>query len=479
MSISTGTGRLPDFELLLGGRCMGAPETIPVINPATGSTLVDAPSASLAQLDAAVAAAGEAFATWKTTPFERRRAVVDAIADTIAGNAEELARLLTLETGKPLAAARLEVRSTVDYFRYFTSLSMEPEILEDSETRRVELRRQPLGVVAAIIPWNFPLLLLAFKAPPALLAGNTVVIKPAVTTPLATLRLGRLVADLAPPGVFNVISGGDELGPALTAHSGVRKISFTGSTATGRRVMASAASHLTRITLELGGNDAAIVLDDADVDAIAEPIFWSAFGNSGQVCRAIKRVYAHASVYERLCDRLGERALRTVVGNGMEEGVELGPVQNLQQFARLQTLLDECHAQGTVMPGGGALSGPGFFVRPTIVRDVPADARIVQEEQFGPILPILPFTDLEQAIAQANATAYGLAASVWTRDMDRASDIAARLEAGTVWVNKHIDRTPHLPIAGAKQSGVGVELGLAGLHEFTQTKIVNASRPSR
>lgn len=473
------TRALPDFGILVNGRCMAATESTPVINPATGAAFATAPSASAEQLESAIAAASDAFASWKTTPFEERRAVTDAIADVIAKNEDDLAYLLTLEAGKPLAAARAEVRGTVDYFRYFTSLRLEPELLENSETRRVELHRQPLGVVAAIIPWNFPLLLLAFKVPAALLTGNTVIVKPAVSTPLATLHLGRLIADLVPPGVLNIISGGDDLGPLLTAHSAIRKISFTGSTSTGRLVMASAAQHLTRVTLELGGNDPAIVLGDADVDWIAEPIFWSAFGNSGQVCRAIKRVYVHESLYQRLCDRLNQIAQRTSVGNGLETDVELGPVQNIQQFTRLQALLEDCQSQGTVMPGGGFLPGTGFLMRPTIVKDVNPEAQIVREEQFGPILPILPFTDVEDAITQANSSAYGLAASVWTQDMDRAHQIAARLDAGTVWINKHMDRTPHLPIAGAKQSGMGVELGVAGLHEFTQTKIVNASHAPR
>lgn len=467
-----------DLPLLIGGQCVAGDDRLPVVNPATEAVFAHAPAASRRQLDEAVAAARAAFAAWRRTPFDVRRTLVATAADTIAEHGEELARLLTLETGKPLAAARAEVASTVNYVRHFTTLRLDPEVVEDSAVRRVELHREPLGVVAAIIPWNFPLLLMAFKLPAALLAGNTVVLKPATTTPLATLRLGQLLANRVPAGVLNVVAGGDELGPALTAHPDIRKISFTGSTETGRMVMRAAAPHLTRITLELGGNDPAIVLADADVDNTAALIFGSAFGNSGQVCRAVKRVYAHASVYERLCQQLAERARRAVVGDGLTVGVEFGPVQNRPQYERLRALLDEAEAHGTVMPGGGLMNGPGFFVRPTVVKDIAHDSRLVQEEQFGPILPVMAFTQLDEAIDRANAGPYGLAASVWTADLALAGVIAARLDAGTVWINKHIDRTPHLPVAGAKQSGIGAELGVQGLHDFTQIKVVNASTPS-
>lgn len=467
---------MSDFSLLVAGRLVAGDEpAVPVLNPATEKPVAEAPAASRKQVDEAISAASHAFEEWRRVPFEVRREHVCAIADTIAEHAGELARILALETGKPPAAARAEVDSTVAYFRYFTTLTLEPELIEDSDVRRVEIHREPLGVVAAIIPWNFPLLLLAFKLPPALVTGNTVIVKPATTTPLATLHLGRLLAEKLPAGVLNILSGDDDLGPRITSHPGIRKISFTGSTQTGKKVMASAAANLARVTLELGGNDPAIVLNDVDVARTAELIFASAFGNSGQVCRAVKRVYAHANIYEPLCAALEERARRAVVGDGSVGQVDFGPVQNRAQYLRVKELLEDARACGTVMAGGGAQEGVGYFIRPTVVKDVPHDSRIVCEEQFGPILPIVAFSDVEVAIKQANAGDYGLAASVWSSDLARASEIAARLEVGTVWINKHIDRMPHLPVAGAKQSGVGVELGVQGLHEFTQIKVVNAS----
>ncbi|ABE36667.1 aldehyde dehydrogenase family protein [Paraburkholderia xenovorans LB400] len=465
-----------DFSLLIDGQLVAGDHTIPVLNPATGKVAASAPAASVQQLERAITAANRAFAGWRDTPFAERRAIVLKIIDIIAANQGELSRLLTLEQGKPLAAAAGEVSATIDYFRYFTTLSLAPEVRQDNETRYVEVRRDPLGVVAAIIPWNFPLLLAAFKLPAALLAGNTVVLKPAPTTPLATLHLGRLIAGAVPAGVVNIVSGGDELGPVLTSHPGIRKVSFTGSTETGKKVMASAATHLARVTLELGGNDPAILLDKVDLEHTATAIFASAFGNSGQVCRAIKRVYVPRPIYEPFCAALAERARAAVVGDGLTDGVQFGPVQNAAQFERLKELHADAQQRGTVMPGGGPVKGPGYFFRPTIVKDIASDSRLVVEEQFGPILPVIAYDELEEAVEMANNSQYGLAASVWSTDSQAAFAVADRIVAGTVWINKHTDRMPDLPIAGARQSGMGVELGEEGLHEFTQIKIVNLSK---
>lgn len=465
-----------DFKLLINGKLVAGAATLPVIDPATESVIVAAPRASREQLESAVAAAKAAQLRWGATSLEARREVLRRIADAMQANFEPLAKLLTQEQGKPLPEAMGEVMGALEFFRYFSTLSLDPEVLEDSATRRIEGHRRPLGVVAAIIPWNFPLVLLATKVPAALLAGNSIIIKPAPTTPLTALEFGRIVADLVPPGVINVTTDNNDLGDVLASHPDVRKISFTGSTSTGKKIMASAATSLKRLTLELGGNDAAIVLDDVDPKVTAPEIYRFAFMNSGQICVAIKRLYVHESIYDAMCDELSQLARAAVVGNGMTPGTQIGPMQNRSQFERIKAFIDEARTHGVIAAGGEVLDGRGFFIRPTIVRDIAEDTRLVSEEQFGPVLPVLKYTDIEDAIARANATPYGLGASVWSTNLDRAHRIAVRLEAGNVWVNKHFDLTPDVPSGGAKNSGMGVEFGVSGLHEFTQLVVVNVPR---
>ena len=384
-----------------------------------------------------------------------------------------MARLLTLEQGKPLADACGEIQITAAFFRHTAELSLEVETIEDSHRRRIEIHRKPLGVVAAIIPWNFPLMITAFKVPPALLVGNTVVLKPAATTPLTTLLFGEIVQPLLPAGVINVVTDANDLGDYLTGHPDVAKVSFTGSTATGLKVMSSAAKTMKRLSLELGGNDPAIVLDDVDVADVAPAIFKGAFFNSGQVCLALKRLYVHESKYDALCDALSALARDAVVGDGLQQGVELGPLQNKAQFEKVKGYLADARANGRIIAGGDVPDGAGYFVRPTIVVDMAEGTRLVDEEQFGPILPILKFRNVEDAVRRANATNYGLGASVWSANRERARKVALELEAGTVWINQHIDLGPHIPQPGAKQSGIGVEIGEEGLREFTQMQVLN------
>ena len=461
------------FKLLINGELVDGDLTMPVINPATEKSIADCPRASERQLRAAVAAAKAAFPAWAAQPMSERRAIVTGIADVIDANREELAQLLTAEQGKPLPDARNEVMAMAGYYRHFASLDLPPKVLEDSGNRRVEMHRRPLGVVAAITPWNYPLSISALKLPPALVAGNTVVLKPAATTPLSTLRFAELVADRLPKGVLNVITDANDLGALLTTHPDVRKVSFTGSTATGKRVMESGAATLKRMTLELGGNDAAIVLDDVDPKAVAPRVFQAAFQNSGQVCFAIKRLYVHESVYDEMCGELAHLAKAAVVDDGTKPGAKFGPLQNKAQFERVKSLIAEAREHGTVIAGGAAIDRPGFFVQPTIVRDIQEGSRLVDEEQFGPVLPVIRFVGTEEVIRRVNDTAYGLGVSVWSSDPGRALALASRLEAGTVWVNKHLDLPAHIPVSGAKQSGVGVEKDLEGLAEFTQIQIVN------
>jgi acyl-CoA reductase-like NAD-dependent aldehyde dehydrogenase len=462
------------FKLLINGRLEDGDSVMDVINPATEEVLASCPRASKSQLDKAVAAAKAAFPKWSATSIGERKRVLGAIADIIEKNGSELARLLTQEQGKPLADATGEVFGAAAFFRYFMSLDLPNKVIEDSAGRKVEMRRKPLGVIGAIVPWNFPLILMGFKVPPALLAGNTMVIKPAPTTPLATLRLFELIKDTVPAGVLNVITDANDLGGELTKHPDVRKISFTGSTATGKKVMAGAAEALKRITLELGGNDAGIVLDDVDPKTAAPKIFAGAFQNSGQVCIAMKRLYVHDSIYDQMCDELASLASSAVVGDGLEQGTQLGPLQNKMQFEKVKEILEDARKHGKVMNDS---QGPakGYFIRPTIVRDITDGTRLVDEEQFGPVLPVIKYSDPEDALARANASPYGLGGSVWSSNMERAHALAERMDAGTVWINKHIDLGPNIPFGGAKQSGFGVEMGEEGLAEFTQLQIINAA----
>ncbi|MEN6542583.1 aldehyde dehydrogenase family protein [Parvibaculum sp.] len=467
---------MSDFKLLIGGKLVAGDQTMDVINPATEEVLAKCPRASKAQLNEAVAAAKAAFPAWAATPIAERKKALGAIADIIEANAAELARLLTQEQGKPIGDATGEVYGTAAFFRYFTMLDLPVKVIDDSENRRVEAHRKPLGVIGAIVPWNFPLILMAFKVPPALLAGNTLVVKPAPTTPLATLKLGELIKDALPAGVINFITDANDLGGELTAHPDVRKISFTGSTATGAKVMAGAAATLKRITLELGGNDAGIVLDDVDPKTAAPQLFQSAFQNNGQVCIAMKRLYVHESIYDEMCDELAKIADAAIVGNGLEQGTQLGPLQNKMQFEKVKELLDDAKKTGKVIAGGTVPDQAGYFIKPTIVRDITDGARLVDEEQFGPVLPVIKYSDPEDAVARANASPYGLGGSIWATDLDRAYKLAEKMESGSVWVNKHAELAPNIPFGGSKMSGIGTELGEEGLAEFTQLKIINIAR---
>jgi len=467
---------MSDYKLLINGALVDGDAEMDVINPATEEVLAKCPRASKAQLDAAVAAAQAAFPGWRDTPIAERKAKLTEIADIIQANATELARLLTQEQGKPLADATGEVYGASAFFRYFTMLDLPVKVLDDSETRKVEVHRRPLGVVGAIVPWNFPIILMAFKVPAALLAGNTLVLKPAPTTPLSTLKLAALIKDVLPPGVLNVIADAGELGGAMTAHPGIRKISYTGSTATGKKVMAGAADALKRITLELGGNDASIVLEGSDPKTVAPKIFAGAFQNSGQVCIAIKRAYVHDSIYDAMCEELAQLADAAVVGDGLEQGTQLGPIQNKTQFERVMGIIESARTEGKIIAGGERLGEKGYFIKPTIVRDITDGSRLVDEEQFGPVLPVIRYSDANDAVARANNSEYGLGGSIWSTDLDKAYDLATRMESGTVWVNKHADLAPNIPFGGAKGSGIGVELGEEGLAEFTQLQVINVAR---
>ncbi len=460
------------YALTIDGQAVRTAAMIDVRNPATGEVFAQAPAASAGDLDRAVAAASHAFEQWSRTPVAERKALLVKAARIIDDHADELAALFTREQGRPLPGAAAEIKGAAMWLKAGTMLDIPVEVTEDTTTRRIEVHHVPLGVVCAIVPWNFPVLLAIWKIGPALLAGNTIVVKPSPFTPLTTLRIGELLADVFPPGVLNVICGGDELGPLMTAHKGFAKISFTGSTATGRRVMESAAHDLKRITLELGGNDAAIVLPDVDVDAVAAQLFEGAFHNTAQVCVATKRLFIHEDIYDRLRDRLHQLAKDLPVGDGTQQGVRYGPVQNEPQYLRVVGLIEEARREGLTLLEGGAVPERGYFVPLTLVDNPPDDARVVTEEAFGPVLPLLKFSDIDDVVRRANDTEYGLAGAVWSADVEQAVAIAHRLDTGTVWINQNLQSTPFTPLAGAKQSGFGQENGLPGLLEFTRPKAI-------
>ena len=466
------------FKLLIGGKLVDGATKSPVINPATEQPIADAPRADAHQINEAVAAAKAAYPAWSARSVEERRKVLLKVADVVEANADELARLLTQEQGKPLMFAQGEVGGLAGFFRYFASLELPVKVVEDSPTRRAEMHRRPLGVVAAIIPWNFPIALLGSKLPTALITGNTVVVKPAGTTPLATLRFGELIKDVVPAGVINVVADNNDLGDVLTRHPDVRKVSFTGSTPTGKRVMACASETLKRVTLELGGNDAAIVLDDVNPKEVAQGLFMGAFFNSGQVCIALKRMYVHEKVYDAVVAELARIADAAVVGDGTKEGVMFGPMQNRMQYEKVKAIIEDAKQHGKVVAGGVVEGTKGYFIRPTIVRDIAEGSRLVDEEQFGPVVPVIKFSDVDDAVRRANASPYGLGGSVWSGNTERAIAVAARLECGTAWVNKHCELAPHIPFCGAKSSGMGVELADEGLAEFTQVQILNIQKPA-
>jgi acyl-CoA reductase-like NAD-dependent aldehyde dehydrogenase len=467
---------MKEFNLLINGRLIPGALTMNVINPATGEAFAASPRADAKQLDAAVQAAKAAFPAWSKLNVAARRAKIMAIADGVEGRLEELARLLTAEQGKPLRDAMGEIGGAAAILRILASLDLPNKVLLDDAKEKIIEHRTPLGVVAAITPWNYPMSILVIKVAPALLAGNTVVAKPAPTTPLTTLRFAEICNEHLPAGVFNVITDQNDLGALLTKHPDVAKVSFTGSTATGKKVMESAATSLKRVTLELGGNDAAIVLDDVDTKVIAPKLFAGAMLNSGQVCLAIKRIYVHESQYEAMCGELAELADAAVVGNGMHDDTQYGPLQNKTQFEKVGALMEQTHRDGQFIAGGRIGDGPGYFIRPSIVRDIADGARLVREEQFGPVVPVLRYKHIDEAVARANDTTYGLGGTVWSADPERALEVAMKVDSGVMWVNQHMNFHMDIPAGGSKQSGIGAELGLEGLAEFSQNHVVYVAK---
>lgn len=468
---------MSDYRLIIGGERVATREHFPVINPSTGETVGLAPAATADHIDLAVQAAREAFKSWRMTADAERRSACVALADRIAASAAQLARLLTLEQGKPLngLGSRFELGGAEAWARYTAGAEVPVHTVQNDERGRIEIHRRPVGVVASITPWNWPLMIAIWHVLPAIRTGNTVVIKPSPFTPLSTLRMMEMLAGTLPAGVLNVVSAHDDVAPRLTTHPDVAKVVFTGSTETGRRVMAAGAPTLKRLTLELGGNDAGIVLPDVDAAALAERLFWSAFINSGQTCAALKRLYVADRVYDSVCRELVRYVATVKVGDGLDEANTLGPVQNRPQLDKVTAMVEEARAAGArILIGGNPSSDQrGNFYPVTLVAEAKAGMRVVDEEQFGPVLPLIRYTEVEDALRQANASSYGLGGSVWSGDEPRAWELAARLECGTAWINRHGDIRPDVPFGGVKSSGVGVEFAAQGLEEYTSIQVLH------
>ncbi|GAB5458355.1 MAG: aldehyde dehydrogenase family protein [Henriciella sp.] len=463
---------------IIDGKTVKTELTAPVINPATAEAFAVCPQSTKDHLDQAVTAARRAFRTWSQTSLEERSAAVLRIADAIEANKSEIAHLTMLENGKPLTAALGEVGGgALAWIRASANLRPPVELVQDDDNARVEVHHKPLGVVGSITPWNHPILIACWHIMPALMAGDTVIIKPSGLTPFGTLKLVEVINSQLPPGVVNSVIGENGIGQAMTAHPGIDKIVFTGSTPTGRHIMGNAASTLKRLTLELGGNDAAIVLEDVDLEKSIDNIFKRAFGNSGQTCAALKRLYVHESIHDIVVDQLSELANNAVLGAGDQNGVQFGPVQNEKQFNFVKELArDTIENGGTFVTGGVPVDRPGYFFPLSIATNVSNGMRIVDEEQFGPLLPVIKYRDVDDAIAMANDSENGLGGSIWTRDEKKGVELAKRLECGTAWVNNHSQISPIAPFGGAKQSGIGVEFGWWGMADFMQLQTVNLNK---
>lgn len=447
-----------------------------IINPATGQSLGYAPQSTTADVDAAVEAARQAQKELaKLTDKERCDLLLEA-ADAVEAAAEPLAQLLSREQGKPLNGpnARFEVGACSAWLRATASFAS-PDYTAVDDDIKATVTYRPLGVVGAVGPWNWPMMITVWQVAPALRMGNAVIVKPSEYTPLSVLALVKVINEVLPAGVLQVITGGGEIGAALTTHAGIDKIMFTGSTATGKRIVESSSGNLARVTLELGGNDAGIVLDDVDPTAIAGDLFWGAFINTGQTCAAMKRVYVPAALYDATVAALTDIVKASPMGVGIEEENVLGPLQNKAQFDIVDDLVNKAKESGArvVVGGDPDYDAPGYFYPATLVADIHPDNPLVVEEQFGPALPIIKYDDLDWAIEQANKLDVGLGSSVWSSNRERALEVAARLEAGTTWINSHGAVDPRVPFGGIKSSGYGVEFGTEGLKGLAYPHIIN------
>jgi acyl-CoA reductase-like NAD-dependent aldehyde dehydrogenase len=463
------------YESLLAG--ITALDGREILDPATGEVVGRAPVGSVEDLDAAVARARAAQPSWGARPDEERVDLLRRAADAIEAAAEPLAELLSREQGKPLNGpnARFEVGACAGWLRATAATELPGGIVLDDADTHAELHYRPVGVVGAIGPWNWPMMITMWQVAPALRMGNTVVVKPSEYTPLSVLALMEVINSGLPADVLTAVAGRRDLGERLAGHPDVDKLMFTGSTATGQAIIRSSADTVKRLTLELGGNDAGVVLPDVDPRAVAQDLFWGAFINTGQTCAALKRLYVHTDVYDEVCAALVEVAQAMPMGRGLDEQNVLGPLQNRAQYDVVARLVDAARDSGAKILIGGDPDpdAPGHFYPVTLVADVDDDNPLVAEEQFGPALPIVRYEDVDRAVEMANALDVGLGASVWSSDRDAARAVAARLEAGTVWINSHGGVHPMIPFGGVKKSGYGLEFGVEGLKAVAVPQVIN------
>ncbi|KAF9238183.1 hypothetical protein DTO027I6_7854 [Penicillium roqueforti] len=459
------------FHNVINNQLTTTTETRHGINPANTQPNPPVPVSTQDDLDKSVKAAQDAFKGWAKTSFEERRKALHAWADAIDDNAAGFAQTLTMEQGKSLTQSFSEVNMAGKWIRGLIAIEISDNVIEETEDRKIVQRHTPIGVVGAIVPWNFPVLLAVGKITSAVYTGNTVILKPSPFTPYCDLKLAELAANFFPPGVIQCLSGDESLGPLFTAHPRIEKISFTGSTLTGKRVMAACATTLKRVTLELGGNDPAIICDDVDIDVIIPKIGLLSYLCSSQVCMMIKRLYVHEKIYDEFLEKLVTFVKTLKVGEGTDADTFFGPVQNQMQYDKARNLFSSIDTEKLKVALGGSIEkSSGYFIHPTIIDNPPETSRVVQEEPFAPILPILKWSDEKDVLERANALDTGLGSSVWSKDFERATRMADQLQSGCVWVNSHFDVAPNTPLGGHKQSGMGVEWGLDGLLEYCNSQ---------
>ncbi|KAK7418292.1 hypothetical protein QQX98_004077 [Neonectria punicea] len=486
------------FHNVIAGKLETTATTRHGVNPSTLENNPPVPVSTIEDVDRAVEVAVKAAEAWADVPYTERQEKIAQFADGLEALKDDFALMLTKEQGKPLAVSNGEVAAAIQTLRAVSTLPPLDEVVEYEPNRRVSIEYTPLGMICriraflgdrdikretgvavGIVPWNFPISIAITKIGSALVTGNAFILKPSPFTPYCNLKLAELGIKYFPPGVFQALSGDDVLGPWLVAHPKVDKVSFTGSTATGKRIAESCGKTLKRVTLELGGNDPAIVCGDVDVKAVAPKLAMLAFLNSGQVCIAIKRIYVHASIYKELLGEIVKVSENLLIGDGLKEGVMLGPLQNSMQYEKVKEFLADIKSQGLKVATGArdaSTIGKGYFITPTIVDNPPEDSKIVMEEPFGPILPMLSWEEEDEVLRRANATVYGLGASVWTQDLEKGKRLARKLKAGSVWFNSHLELHPNVPFGGHKQSGIGAENGIDGLKAFCNTRALYTNK---